>query len=267
MRIDVALVPAETKRWRTGVAIVVDQLRASSNIVTLLAGGAEAVVPAGSLAEARRLGRAHGPGAMLAGERHVVRPPGFDLGNSIAEAARADLAGRTVFLSTRNGTAVLRSLPGGMTTFIGCMRNATAVAKAALEAAGDQRPIGIVCAGRLRAFAMDDALAAGCILDRLLGLAGAGDAPLRAADPVSDASLGVDTGSGARISITDAGRAVLQLWRTTPDPAEALRRTWSGHLVASYDFHEDLEMSAEVDAVSIAPVVVPGSPARIVARA
>lgn len=126
MRIDVALEPAEARRWNRHVCIVLDQLRASSMVVTLLEHGAGAVVPAASLAEARRLARALGPGTLLAGERNVVRPPGFDYGNAPSELAGHDLGGRVVVHSSRNGTGVLRSLPADTTVFVGCLLNRTA---------------------------------------------------------------------------------------------------------------------------------------------
>ena len=149
MRIDVALVPAEAKRWSGAVCVVVDELRASSMIVRLLEGGVNAVVPAASLAEARRLARRLGPATLLAGERRVVRAPGFDLGNSPAEAMAAEVSGRTAVLSTRNGTGVLRGLPAGTPAFIGCLLNATAVARAAFaQARATGADLGIVCAGR-----------------------------------------------------------------------------------------------------------------------
>jgi 2-phosphosulfolactate phosphatase len=150
MRIDVALVPAETRRWRRTVCVLLDELRASSTIVRILERGARAVIPAASLADARRLARAEG--AVLAGEHRVVRASGFDLGNSPAEVLATDgLAGRTVVLSTRNGTAVLRALAPDDPILVGCLLNATAVARAALELAREQRAdVGIVCVGRRR---------------------------------------------------------------------------------------------------------------------
>lgn len=266
MRIDVALVPAEARRWTDAVCVLLDELRASSTIVRLLERGATAVVPAASLAEARRLARASG--SVLAGEHRVVRAPGFDYGNSPAEVAVADVAGRTVVLSTRNGTAVLRALPADATVLIGCLLNATAVAETTLALARERgADVGIVCAGRRGAFAIDDAIAAGAILERLLAAAGLDNADLPTVDGFIDRRASGPPAATGAAALTDAALAALQLWRSTPDVAAAFRASWSGHLLAGVGLLADVEASLPVDAVPIVPIVEPGSPPRIVARA
>jgi 2-phosphosulfolactate phosphatase len=263
VRIDVALVPAEARRWTDTVCVVLDQLRASSVIVTLLEQGVDSVIPAASLAEARRIARAIGPTAVLAGEHHVVRAPGFDLGNSPAEIRRADLTGRTAVLSSRNGTGVLRSIPGDTTVLVGCLLNATAVARAALaQARLEQRHLGIVCAGRRGTFAIDDAIAAGAILERVLMAAGLDDRELRTVDGRAD-PRGPRPRPGDAPTLTDAALAALWLWRSTPDVVEAFKASFSGHILAEVDLLEDIDASLPVDASAIVPIVRPGRPPRI----
>jgi 2-phosphosulfolactate phosphatase len=265
MRIDVALVPAEARRWTGSVCILLDELRASSTIVRLLDGGATAVVPAGSLAHARRLARDLGPVSLLVGEHHVVRAPGFDLGNSPAEVRSADVAGRTAVLSTRNGTAVLRTLPIGTPVLVGCLLNATAVARAAFaDARTTGRDVGIVCAGRRGTFAMDDAIAAGCLIEVVLATAGADDATLPTVDGRLDPRARGDRTD--QLVLTDAARAALQLWRTTDDLRAAFRLSWSGHLLAGAELLADIEASLPVDASTVVPELAEGPPRRIVAR-
>lgn len=267
VRIDVALVPAETRRWTRTVCVLLDELRASSTIVRILERGAAAVIPAASLAEARRLARAHD--AVLAGEQRVVRAPGFDHGNSPAEVMAADgLAGRTVVLSTRNGTAVLRALPPADPIVVGCLLNATAVARAALDLARAQgADVGIVCAGRRGAFALDDAIAAGAILERLLAAAGLDDVDLPTVDGYADPRAARPPATAGAPGLTDAARAALQLWRSTPDVAGTFRATFSGHLLAGVDLLADIEASLPVDATDLVAIVERGAPPRIVVRA
>lgn len=254
IRVRVALVPADARRWHDTICVLVDELRASSTIVTLLDRGARTVIPAGSVAEARRLARDHGrrtnghrrrrsnghgalpaDGALLAGEQFAVRPPGFDFGNSPTELARADLRGRTVVFTTRNGTAVLRSLPADATMLVGCLLNAAACARAALEHARHSgRAIGVVCAGRDGAFALDDALAAGRIVECILGAAGPGE----------------------RVELNEAAHAAHQLWRGHPDVLAAFRITASGRVLAHVDMGADVAFCAQLDTSDAVPVVV-----------
>lgn len=270
MRIDVALVPAEARRWSSSVRVVLDELRASSTIVRLFGSGATPVIPAASLAEARRIARQVGPTAVLVGEHRVVRAPGFDFGNEPAAIAVADLTGRVAVLSSRNGTAVLRAQPPGDPILIGCLLNATAVARAALARARDEgRDLGIVCAGRVGSFALDDAIAAGAIVERVLAAAGVDDEDLptvdgwldpRGSTPDPDDPV---AGRGAPIVLTDAARAALRLWRSTTDVEAAFRSSFSGHLLASHDLLADIPASLPVDASDLVPVVVPAAPPRI----
>jgi 2-phosphosulfolactate phosphatase len=276
VRIDVALLPAEARRWHGMVCILLDELRASSTIVTLLERGASEVVPAASLAEARRIAAADPAGTILAGEHHVVAPPDFDAGNSPAELMRMDVEGKRAVLSTRNGTAVLRSLPPGAMVLVGCLLDARAVAEASLALARARgEGIGIVCAGRRGSFAIDDAIAAGCLLERILELGGVDDRALPTVDGRQERTDG--SGGTAVLAdpvladpvltdpvLTDAARAALQLWRSTDDVDAAFRASWSGHLLASHGLLEDIPASTRIDATDLVPVVVPGPPPRIV---
>lgn len=263
MRIDVALVPAEAKRWPASVTILVDQLRASSTIVALLDGGADAVVPASSLADARRTAREIGPKALLAGEHRVIRAPGFDIGNSPAEAIAADVAGRTVVLATRNGTAVLRALPADLPIYVGCLLNATAVARAAFGRARDEHvDLGILCAGRRGTFAIDDAIAAGALLERVLSCAGVDDRGLVTADGRFDRRAPRPEDPDELV-LTDAARAALQLWRSTPEVGPALSSSFSGRILAAVDLLGDVDVSLRIDSSSVVPVVRPAGLPRI----
>ena len=81
--IDVALCPSEIRRFSatdlTGVtAVVFDVLRATSSIITGLASGVEAIIPVGTVEEARAL-KAKDPGLLLAGERERDYRPGASI--------------------------------------------------------------------------------------------------------------------------------------------------------------------------------------------
>ena len=162
MRVHVAFTPAET--IEAGVGIVVDVLRATSTIAQALAAGYRRVLCCAEIEQALAL-RESTPSSLVGGERDAVRIDGFDVGASPREflEARAE----TLILSTTNGTrAILTAAATCETVLLGSLLNLSAVARTAGEAARD---VTIVCAGFKGAFALDDALCAGRIVERLGG--------------------------------------------------------------------------------------------------
>src|SRR4051812_17592854 len=90
---------------RGGVAVVVDVLRASTVMIHALAAGSKEVVPCLEIEEARQVkARLPAGTALLAGERHGRPIEGFDLSNSPAEFTAEACRGRTIVLTTTNGT-------------------------------------------------------------------------------------------------------------------------------------------------------------------
>jgi phosphosulfolactate phosphohydrolase-like enzyme len=163
--LDVALVPTFVEgdpAQRNGVVYaVVDVIRATTTLTVAFAAGCRRVLLAPDIETA--LERAHRePGRfLLGGERDGVAPPGFDFGNSPAEYARADLAGRDLLFATTNGTRALRACTGGFAICAASYRNAEAAARvivrlglqagatgAAPAHRSDEPAIVVVCAGR-----------------------------------------------------------------------------------------------------------------------
>jgi 2-phosphosulfolactate phosphatase len=152
------------------VVFVVDILRATTTMCAALHHGAKAIIPVDSAEEAMRLAQTIGRDDMvLAGERNCLRIEGFTLGNSPREMTPEMVQGRTVVLTTTNGTRALLATQAADEVFVAAASNITAIggrAHAALEAG---RPILILCAGREDEFALDDAYCAGRIATLALG--------------------------------------------------------------------------------------------------
>src|SRR5437764_731078 len=145
------------------VVVVIDVLRASTTIATALANGARTVIPLESTDEVVMRAKAFDRSEVkLAGERQMRPIPGFDLGNSPREFTREAVEGKTVLLSTTNGTAAIASLQGPpRDVVIGSYVNFSAVLamlRAALRGGTD---IAILCAGRDKQFSLEDAACAG----------------------------------------------------------------------------------------------------------
>jgi 2-phosphosulfolactate phosphatase len=87
MQIDVALLPGQRFDAAASVCVIVDVLRASSSIVTLLERGAGSVIAASDIEAARALSEKL-PGYVLCGEKDGLPPEGFAYGNSPSEFSR-----------------------------------------------------------------------------------------------------------------------------------------------------------------------------------
>jgi 2-phosphosulfolactate phosphatase len=149
--------------------VVVDLLRASTSIAVALAAGAREILPAGSIEEAMRIAQnLERDQVVLAGERKSVRIEGFALGNSPREFTPEAVGGKTVVLTTTNGTQALLVAQDAEQVLVAGAVNFTAVVqrtRAVLEGSGD---LVILCSGQERQFAIEDAFAAGRLAKVLL---------------------------------------------------------------------------------------------------
>lgn len=233
MRLDVyfggaEVTPAETQGR---VVVVIDVLRASTTIAVALANGARAVVPCESADEAITLSKSfERSDVRLAGEMRMLPIPGFDLGNSPGDFSAAAVDGKTVFLSTTNGTRLLTGIQGARDLLVGALVNFRAVLSMLRAAARGGADIAIVCAGRERKFALDDAVCAGRYvrgIQRRL----------------------------ANIEVNDAGRvAALLDRRFGTDIEAALRESEHGRALVEAGFAADVALCAAVDTVPILPI-------------
>ena len=131
MSLTVALTPSGLDAGaldRTAV-VVVDVLRASTTILTALDAGARAVIPVADKGEAGRLAAMLDRDAVvLAGERDGTTLPGFPLGNSPSEHTPDAVGGKTVVLTTTNGTRALVAARKAARLAVGGFVNAEAAA-------------------------------------------------------------------------------------------------------------------------------------------
>ena len=151
------------------VCVVFDVLRATSTMATALANGAAAIIPVEEIAEALAL-RQQQPGLLLAGERDGVRIQAnltesiaFDLGNSPREFTAEQVRGRTIAMTTTNGTKALRACAQARTVLIGSFLNLRTTAE--LIAAEHPAHLLLVCSGTHDQAAYEDVLAAGALCD------------------------------------------------------------------------------------------------------
>jgi 2-phosphosulfolactate phosphatase len=190
MRVRVELTPSapETalrgwpRRPRLWAGVAIDVVRASTTLAFALRNGAARIVPAATVEEALAW-RNRAPRALLCGERDARRIPGFDLGNSPAEYTEGVVRGRTLVFASTNGSLALRRIARCGSRLCGAFVNGSAVARALVG-----RPyVLLVCAGKLGRFALEDAVFAGWLCERLAAagatIEGAGAALARALAP------------------------------------------------------------------------------------
>jgi 2-phosphosulfolactate phosphatase len=152
------------------VVVVIDVLRASTSIAVALANGARAVIPFEDSEEAvvrsKTLERTE---ILLAGERKMLPIAGFDLGNSPSAFTRQAVDGKTILLTTTNGTGALISAQGAREVFVGAFVNFSALLDVlrAQARGGTGSDIAFICAGSDRLIALEDVVCAGYYVRQL----------------------------------------------------------------------------------------------------
>lgn len=213
------------------IVAVIDVLRASTTIAVALSNGARAVIPTESPDAAVTRSKNLERGAfLLAGERRMLKMDGFDLGNSPREHIREVVEGKTVLLSTTNGTKALLAVQGARDVVVASYVNLTAVSTMLRTAIRGGADITIVCAGQDRQFALEDAACAG-----------------RYVLHVSKRLSGLDTNDAAlAASLIDKkyGNNLTQLFNTAAH----------GRNLVAAGFAEDLAVCAAVDSYPVIPI-------------
>ena len=166
MNVHVHLLPAhfQPAELRSGVAVMIDVLRASSTIVTALSNGASCVRPFAEVEQCRE--QALLTGGLTGGERGGVPLPGFDFGNSPSAYTPSCVAGREICFTTTNGTQALAQMHEAEEVLIGCFLNRTALVTLLQQRARD---VHLVCAGTDGRVTSEDVLFAGEVAFDLLG--------------------------------------------------------------------------------------------------
>jgi 2-phosphosulfolactate phosphatase len=231
-QVSVCLLPelALPHRLATGIAVVIDVLRAGTTIIHALAAGCSSVRPCLEVEEARALADEMRAGkVLLAGERGGLPIHGFDLGSSPRRFTSRLCQGVTAVLTTTNGTrAVLRCAPAQRTLVAGFV-NYSAVCE---QLRHDRRPLYIVCAGTEGDLTLEDTLLAGAFVDFLCELG-----------PVC-------LNDGARLAwdcFEMHGRCM----------QEALGLSAGGELLKRLGCEEDIEACARVDEFTLVPELRP----------
>lgn len=167
MRIDVYATPdsVREKDLKDRIVVVVDVLRATSTIITGIYNGCKEFIPVIDIEEAVNIAKNYDRDSfLLGGERNAQKIEGFHLSNSPWEYTRELVEGRTIMITTTNGTKAIRKASDAKEVIIAAFSNVNAVCDYIREAGED---IAMVCAGTDGRFSLEDILAVGAIISNL----------------------------------------------------------------------------------------------------
>jgi len=250
--LEVLFTPTEYEALRPAsltntICVVFDVLRATSSMVTALSHGAVSIQPARSISDAVRLKQLRADW-LLAGERDGVRIRSdatggvdFDLGNSPREFTPAVVEGRSIVMTTTNGTRALQACHGASATLICSFLNLRATAEYVSNLA--RQSLLLICSGTGERVAYEDVLCAGA----LVGLIRTG----RSHMPLTDSAL--------------MAHRLYQL--EEPDLEGALAGSVNGQrLTALPELREDVAYCAGRDRFQIVAGTTGEAPVAVIAR-
>lgn len=211
---------------------VIDVLRVSTTIAYAHGNGCERIVPVESVEAASKLAASLDKAVtLLGGEKEGKRIDGFDLGNSPLEYTKDVVEGKNIILSTTNGTRAITKTREADEVIVASFVNMSPV----LEHIGraSDKPAGIVCAGKQGRFALEDAVCAGMMIERLA--------------------------AQGEVELDDAGVAARLLYLEHKDDiAGLIANCEHGKYLESLGFAKDLRACAAVDSLNTLPVVSEG---------
>jgi 2-phosphosulfolactate phosphatase len=213
------------------VVLVVDVLFATSSLVAALGSGAADAVPTLDGASARAEAARRPPGSyVLAGELDAITLPGFSHPTPLALLAEP-LAGRTLILSTTNGSVALHRSAAAARVYAAALLNGPAVVDHVLRTSAGETVL-VVCAGSAGGFNLEDFYGAGYLVSLLCR-------------------------DGSRHDLTDAALAA-RAFHERGDAYECLASGRIGRMMRERGLEAELAFAAEKGRFDVVPVLRDG---------
>jgi len=146
------------------IVVIIDILRATSTIATALHNGAKSIIPVDSVAECIRIGKQIE--SMTAGERDGRIAEGLENGNSPFEYPKEIINGKTLVLTTTNGTKLLHMAleKNAKAIITASFSNLTAVCDYLVE---QKQNVILGCAAWKNRVNIEDTLFAGAVINKI----------------------------------------------------------------------------------------------------
>jgi 2-phosphosulfolactate phosphatase len=146
------------------IVVIIDVFRATSTIATALYNGARSIIPVDSVSRCMEIGKQMS--CVTAGERDGKIAEGLKYGNSPLEYPREFIEGKTLVLTTTNGTRLLQMAldKGSKEIITGSFPNLSAVCEHLIEM---KRNVILGCAAWKDRVNLEDTLFAGAVISRI----------------------------------------------------------------------------------------------------
>jgi 2-phosphosulfolactate phosphatase len=207
------------------IVVVIDIFRATSSICYGIENGAEAIIPVSQVEECAAY-REKGLDYLLAAERDGSVVEGFDFGNSPFSYTKEKVAGKTIVLTTTNGTHALHLSRSAKKIVIGSFLNLTALSNW-LNTQNEN--VLLVCAGWKNNFNLEDTLFAGAVIEQL-----------------KDKGFALDDAAIAANDLFQVGKS---------DINQYLKKTSHGERLKKLGIEKDIEFCLQVDLTTAIPVL------------
>jgi 2-phosphosulfolactate phosphatase len=182
MIIDAYLTPYfndNEKQFENSIIIMIDVLRSSSTICAALFNGAKEIIPTDTLDKAVSIySSLSKENRFLGGERNGLKPSGFNAGNSPEEYSADVISGKSVIISTTNGTKIFSKARQAKARLVGSFVNNGAILGHLFKqylndsdkSEEDNTRIIFICAGSNGRLAYEDTLCAGAFINSIVNL-------------------------------------------------------------------------------------------------
>ena len=142
--------------------VVIDILRATSAITTAFYNGVAKMIPVATVEEALHY---KNQGLIVAAERNGEIVEGFDLGNSPFGYMNSKVKGKTIAITTTNGTQAIEAAKQARKVLVGSFLNLDVIIE---HLRSENKDVLLLCAGWKNKFNLEDTLFAGAVADALI---------------------------------------------------------------------------------------------------
>ena len=145
------------------IVVVNDIFRATSAMCTAFEHGAKSMIPVDSIEKAKAFQK---KGYLAGAERNAEKVEGFDFGNSPFDYMGDDIKGKTLVLTTTNGTRAIEMAKGVSDKIvIGAFTNISALSKWLVK---QEKNVLILCSGWKGRINLEDSIFAGALTKELV---------------------------------------------------------------------------------------------------